>query len=89
MKLNNKAFAASTVLYGILTITLLLTMLILATMKSTNRLNSELVDKVEYKLNKCINDEVLLDKCRLEQSNCDSYQEAYNACLEDNSIDIK
>lgn len=86
MKLNNKAFAASTILYGILTITLLLMMLILATMKSTNRLNSELVDRVEYQLNNCIDDEIALDKCRLEEDDCDMLQEAYSACLGDNSF---
>ena len=89
MKLNNKAFAASTILYGILTITLLLMMLILATMKSTNKLNSQLVDKVEYQLNKCIYDELALDKCLLINTNCDAFQEAYKVCLEDNNFNKK
>lgn len=91
MKLNNKAFASSTILYGILTITLLLLMLILATMKSTKDLNTKLVDSLEYKLNACITEEVELDKCRLEKesSECTPFQEVYNSCLEDASYDLK
>lgn len=89
MKINNKAFASSTILYGILTITLLLLMLILTTMKSTKELNTKLVDTIEYKLNACITEEVELDKCRLEGNDCKILQEAYSNCLEDASYDLK
>ena len=86
MKLNNRAFAASTVLYGILTITLLLMMLILATMKSSNKLNASMADVVENQLNNCIEDAQELDNCRLNQlsTNCQKFQNVYGKCIREN-----
>lgn len=84
-KLNNKAFAASTILYGVLAMSLIILMLILATMKSSKDMNQNLVDQIEYKLNNCVEEEVELEKCELTNSNCIEVSEIYNACIEENN----
>lgn len=84
-QLNNKAFAASTILYGVLAMSLIILMLILATMKSSKDMNQNLVDQIEYKLNNCVEEEVELEKCELTNSNCIEVSEIYNACIEENN----
>lgn len=84
-KLNNKAFAASTILYGVLTMSIIILMLILATMKSSKDLNQELVEKTEYKLNNCVEKESELEQCLLMTTVCSESSEIYNACIEENN----
>lgn len=84
-KLNNKAFAASTILYGVLAMSLIILMLILATMKSSKDMNQTLVEQIEYKLNNCVDEEVELEKCELTNSSCIEVSEIYNACIEENN----
>lgn len=84
-KLNNKAFAASTILYGVLAMSLIILMLILATMKSSKDMNQTLVEQVEYKLNNCVEEEVELEKCELTNSTCIEVSEIYNTCVEENN----
>lgn len=84
-KINNKAFAASTILYGILTMSIIILMLILATMKSSKDMNQELVEKTEYKLNNCVEKESELEQCLLTTSVCPGASEIYNACVEENN----
>lgn len=83
MKLNNKAFAASTILYGMLTISIILLMLILGIMRSNYTLNSKLVSNTETYINSCIAEEIDLNKCKLEKTNCTNDQIAYCNCLSD------
>ena len=83
MKLNNKAFAASTILYGMLTISIILLTLILGIMRSNHTLNSKLVSNTESYINSCIAEEIDLNKCKLEKTNCTDDQIAYCNCLSD------
>lgn len=85
VKLNNKAFAASTILYGVLTMSIIILMLILATMKSSKDMNQELVEQTEYKLNNCVEQETQWEQCLVMTSVCNDVSEIYNACVEENN----
>lgn len=85
LKLNNKAFAASTILYGVLTLSIVLLMLILATMKTSKDMNQNLVEQTEYKLNNCVDEESQLEQCRIMNPACPEATEIYNACVEENN----
>lgn len=89
IKINDKAFAASTILYGVLAMSLIILMLILATMKSSKDMNQDLVEQIEYKLNNCVDKEVELQKCELTNSSCIQVSEIYNACVEENNNNLQ
>lgn len=78
-KLNNKGFAVSTILYGILTLTILILMLIFGIMKSSKDMNQELVESVEEKMNTCVLTEVELELCYFNGEDCDIME--YFNCL--------
>ena len=81
MKLDNKGFAASTILYGSLTITLVLLLMILAIMKANNETNRNIAKQVENHLNKCINMDIILQECKLSKSTCKEELGDYQDCL--------
>lgn len=84
-KLDNKGFAVSTILYGILAMSLIILMLILSTMKSSKDMNQNLVEQIEFKLNNCVDKEVELEKCQLTSSSCIYASEIYNSCVNENN----
>ena len=55
MKLNNKAFAISTIIYGLLLMAILIMMILLSTMSFNRKSNGDLVNKVEKELQECTN----------------------------------
>lgn len=79
MKLNNKGFAISTILYGILSLIIIILMLIFANMKASKDMTQDFVDGIEENLNNCINEEVLLENCYFNTADCDFRQ--YNTCI--------
>ena len=79
MKLNNKGFAISTILYGILSLIIIILMLIFANMKASKDMTHDFVDGIEENLNNCINEEVLLENCYFNTAYCDFRQ--YNTCI--------
>lgn len=85
IKLNNKGFAVSTILYGILSLTILILMLIFGIMKSSKDMNQELVESIEDRTNKCVLSEVKLEECYFNGGNCDATE--YNSCI-DKKIEI-
>ncbi len=79
MKLDNKGFAISTILYGILSMIILLLMIIFAIMKSNKNINSVFVSTIEKNLNNCVNEEIALERCYTNNSACN--HKAYFTCL--------
>jgi len=63
IKLNNKGFAISTMLYGITTIIIIVLMLILSIMRSSYNKENMATDQIYYYLNKCISKQVELENC--------------------------
>lgn len=85
MKLNNKGFAVTTVLYGVLSITLVVVMLVLGTIRTRRVLNTNLVSSIENRLNKCIDYELAYELCTIEyrdESAADRcFSQEYLACI--------
>lgn len=54
--MNNKGFAISTMLYGLLTVSILVIILLLATLSGGKKANDNLVKQIESDLNTCILD---------------------------------
>lgn len=79
IKLNNKGFAVSTILYGTLSLIIIILMLIFGIMKSSKDMNQELVKSVEDKMNKCAVSEAILEECYLNGGKCDANE--YNNCI--------
>ena len=80
MKLNNKGFAFSTLLYGLLAVITLLLALIFASYKKTYDETFYYSAVMEESLNKCINQELALENCyRNGGANCN--KSAYFSCL--------
>ena len=87
MKLNNKGFAVSTILYGILSLTIIILMLIFGMMKSSKDLNQELVTNIEEDVNECVTSEVELEACYFSGGECDPSE--YNSCIGKKDEDVK
>lgn len=78
IRLNNKGFAVSTILYGILSLTIIILMMIFGVMKSNKDMNQDLAESMESQLNNCVLSEVKLEECYFNGGSCD-YTE-YNNC---------
>lgn len=78
IRLNNKGFAVSTILYGILSLTIIILMMIFGVMKSNKDMNQDLAESMENQLNNCVLSEVKLEECYFSGGSCD-YTE-YNNC---------
>ena len=86
-KLNNRGFAVSTMLYGILTIIVLILMLLLNIMRSSYNIENATTDEICYYLNKCASKQIALETCyRTYNDNphslksCDEEYNAYQKC---------
>lgn len=52
--MNNKGFAVSTILYGLLILSSAILFLLVGTMAFTKKQDSDFVDQIETELNECI-----------------------------------
>lgn len=87
-KLNNKGFAISTLLYGILTMIVLILTLLLSIMRSSYNKNIIITDDVEYYMNKCASRQAELESCYQEYNanpasihDCGEEYDRYSVCL--------
>ncbi len=87
-KLNNKGFAISTMLYGILIIIILILYLILTIMNSSLSSKRMIVDDEKLYVNKCSNRQVALETCYKTYNDhpedlvsCSEEYEAYTSCM--------
>lgn len=55
MKLNEKGFAVSTVLYGILIMAMIIMTLLISTMAFTRKSSVDFINTIEEELNRCVN----------------------------------
>lgn len=83
MNNNNKGFAISTILYGLLSLAIIILMLIFGIMKTNKDYNQELSDSVASSLNNCIKQETDLEACIYHSINggCVPEWKAYNYCV--------
>ncbi len=80
--LNDRGFAISTMLYGILTMIILILMLLLSIMRSTYNKETMASEDVSYYLNKCIKKQVNLDMCYMANNySCTDEYETYVSCV--------
>ena len=80
MKLGNKGFAFSTMLYGTLALILIILMLLFGVLKSSKDESYYYASIIENNLNKCVDEEVALENCYTSgSSNCDPT--SYYACM--------
>ncbi len=80
MKLNNKGFAFSTMLYGTLAIITLVLYAILNISKSSTDTTYYYGDIIKSKLNECVSDELQLENCN-SSSNANCNRTPFLACL--------
>lgn len=85
-KLNNKGFAISTMLYGILTIIIVILMLLLNIMRSAYNKENIAIEDISYYLDDCIKKQVALETCYKtsndeESTGCSDTYKAYTTCL--------
>lgn len=87
IKLNNRGFAVSTILYGVLSLTIIILMLVFGVMKSSKDINQELVESTEERLNNCVLSEIVLENCYFSSDTNCNVEEYYN-CIdkEDESV---
>lgn len=80
MKLNNKGFAFSTMLYGTLALITVILYMILGINQGANDETYFYGDEIQVKLNECVYDEVYLENCYSSNlGSCDAT--SYHACL--------
>ena len=86
MKLNNKGFAISTILYGLLALVVLILMLIFAVMRTSNNNSKELGESINAELTACRDERLKYNFC-LFDSTCsekDALKNALDYCIENN-----
>ena len=85
MKLNNKGFAVSTILYGLLALIILILLMLFGIMKSSKDQNEDLVENLTNFMNYCVAEEVALESCYFNNldDTCGSYNDAYKKCIEE------
>ena len=82
IKMNNKGFAVSTILYGILSLIIIILTLIFSVMKTSKDMNSGLVESLTDSMNKCAQEEANLEICYLD--GCSNFQkrvDEYYGCI--------
>ncbi len=80
MKLNNKGFAFSTMLYGALSLIIVVLLLVFNLLKNNTDETYYYSSIIEENLNKCVEEEIALENCYSSGSaNCDTT--SYYACL--------
>ena len=81
-KLNNKGFAVSTILYGLLSLIIIILMIVFGLMKSSRDMNKDLVENIEGKINNCVLNEVELEKCYFNNNIENCRGESYYDCVQ-------
>ena len=84
IKLNNRGFAVSTILYGILALTIIILMLIFGIMRANKDMNQDLASSIEDNINKCTLSEVELENCYFSNGTCNTKE--YYSCIGKESI---
>ena len=79
MKIDNKGFAFSTMLYGLLAVMIILLMLIFGLYKGSSEEAFYYSSVTDVKLNQCVNEEIALEECYRNSNSCSVV--AYHACL--------
>ena len=80
MKLNNKGFAFSTMLYGTLALIIIILYVILGINQGSNDESLFYGDEIQQKLNECVYEEILLENCYSSHTTtCNPTP--YHACL--------
>lgn len=86
MKINNRGFAFSTMLYGVLSIIVLVLMLVFGMMQYYKNENDYYSSEIELTLNECVFEEVALENCYSANATCDPT--SYYACMGINGNDL-
>ena len=79
MRVNNKGFAISTALYGLLMVFIIVLMLILQIMRTTNNNNKDIASNIQKKLDYCKTYRQNYNKCT---SDCDKWFNLNKLCFE-------
>lgn len=79
MKVGNRGVVISTVLYGILTIMVLMLLLIFNIMYQNRSLTKSLVSKIEKDLNNCVYEDIELNEC-YKNGNLKCNHKSYDVC---------
>ena len=94
-KLNKKGFAVSTMLYGILTMVILILYLLLGTMRSAYNKEIATTQDIMYYMNKCANKQFALEQCYMTYDDtpsslksCNEEYETYISCVDVNSNNV-
>ena len=94
-KLNKKGFAVSTMLYGILTMVILILYLLLGTMRSSYNKEIATTEDILYYMNKCANKQFALEKCYMTYDDtpsslksCTDEYDTYISCVGVNSNNV-
>lgn len=94
-RLNKKGFAVSTMLYGILTMVILILYLLLGIMRSSYNKEIAATENILYYMNKCNNKQLALESCYLTYDNtpsslksCADEYDAYTSCVGVNSNNV-
>lgn len=85
MKLNNKGFAISTVLYGLLALLILIVMLIFQIMRTGSNNSKELGETVQQELDNCKEERLEYNSC-IDATNdgnddCKDLKNDYQNCI--------
>ena len=78
-KLNNRGFAISTALYGLLTLTILILVLIFQVNRTGSNNSKELGEKIQAELDACRNERITYNKSKKLTD-----LEPYKTCVENN-----
>lgn len=94
-KLNKKGFAVSTMLYGILTLVILILYLLLSIMRSSYNKEIAATENIMYYMNKCNNKQLALETCYMTYDDtptalksCADEYDAYTSCVGVNSNNV-
>ncbi len=79
MKLNNKGFAISTALYGLLAVLIIVLMLILQIARTTNTNNTDIASNIQKKLAVCEKYRTNYNKCI--DTDCDKWFNLSSLCF--------
>ena len=83
--INEKGFAVSTVLYGIVSIIILLLIVLLNIHSGSKNLNNNFTSTIETNLNRCVDKEVELEKCYRNGGTCNRI--VYDSCISKDALD--
>ena len=79
MKLNNKGFAFSTILYGCFSLIVIILLILLSIMRTSVQFTDYYSEKIKNNLTNCLEEEIALENCYATSQICDT--KAYAACM--------